>query len=87
MRSAIAEACFEHYGMKLLPEDVNDCDGCRVGKRLFSGCSACEIRKCAVERKVESCAYCGDFECEKLQKHLKIDPDARGRLEKLRSIS
>ncbi len=47
-----------------------DCDGCTpVAGRLFSGCSNCEIRTCAIGKKLKSCAFCSDFACEKLEKH------------------
>jgi len=86
MRITIARICRERYGMKLQPEEVTDCDGCRsVTGRLFASCSACEIRKCAQEKKLESCAYCYLFACEKLQKLFTEDHDARARLEILRS--
>jgi len=47
-------------------------DGCRTeGERLFSGCRQCPIRACARQRKVESCAFCGEYGCERLIKFLK----------------
>ena len=86
MRTSIAKFCSEQYGMNLSPEDVNDCDGCRANTgRLFSGCLYCEIRACAMNRKLETCAYCDDYICEKLQKHFKIESSAQTRLQELRS--
>jgi hypothetical protein len=83
MRESIAEQCFSKYGMKLEPEDIGDCDGCMANAgRIFSGCLSCEIRKCAGERKVESCAYCDDYICKKLNEHFLSEPDAQKRLEK-----
>jgi hypothetical protein len=85
MRIDIARICTEQYGMNLRPEDVSDCDGCRsFSGRLFSGCLDCEIRKCAIDRKLTSCAYCVDFTCPTLGRHFQLDPDARIRLEAAR---
>jgi len=85
MRESIAEQCSKLYGMHLQPGDVNDCDGCTTGTgRLFSGCLNCEIRKCASQKSIESCAYCSDYACEKLKQHFELDPGAQIRLEKIR---
>ena len=86
MRISIAQICSEQYGMNLLPEEVNDCDGCRSNtERLFSGCLRCDIRSCAMDRKLENCAYCGKYVCSKLQSHFITDPSAQKRLEAIRS--
>jgi hypothetical protein len=51
------------------PDDIN-CYGCLViGKRLYQFCSTCEIRACGIKKKVENCAYCDEYPCEKLNKH------------------
>jgi hypothetical protein len=87
MRVSIAHQCLEHYGINLSPEDVSDCDGCRSGTgRLFSGCARCEIRSCAINRNLESCAFCDDYGCEKLRHHFETDPTAEMRLKELRKM-
>jgi hypothetical protein len=85
MRVSIAHECFEHYGMRMLPEEVNDCDGCRANTgRLFSSCRNCAIRKCASAKELESCAYCDEYACDKLGEMFRLDPEAKSRLEKIR---
>ncbi len=87
MRVSIAEQCFEEYGMKLKPGDITDCDGCQADNgRVFSGCLNCEIRKCAMMKKIDSCAYCDDYPCEILSNNFSHDPDARKRLESIRRL-
>ena len=51
----------------LRPEDV-DCDGCTIGKRLYSFCAVCDVRKCGLDRNIENCSQCSEFPCEKLEK-------------------
>jgi hypothetical protein len=86
MRIAIARECSVHYGMNLQPEEVNDCDGCRADTgRLFSSCRNCAIRKCATARELQSCAYCDEYACDKLEEMFRSDPEAKSRLEKIRS--
>jgi hypothetical protein len=75
MRVSIARLCYEQYGMKLKPEDITDCDGCR----------SCEIRKCASQRNIENCAYCPEYLCDKLKEFLSHEPDAQNRLEEIRN--
>jgi hypothetical protein len=88
MTTGIAQICREKYGLNLQPQDVKDCDGCRSATgRLFSGCANCEIRKCALDRKVSSCAFCDDYACPQLLKHFETDPHARIRLEQIRKVS
>lgn len=60
-----------------------DCDGClSAGPRLFKFCSDCEVRTCALARKVETCAHCADFACSKLEKMWEMtnSTEARERL-------
>jgi len=86
MRTEIARVCTEQYAMDIRVQDVTDCDGCSATTgRLFSGCAKCEIRGCAIERNVASCAFCDEFACEKLRKHFESDPSARTRLETMRA--
>ena len=85
MRIEIAGVCNEKYGMSLSPDDVTDCDGCRADTgRIFSGCLTCEIRKCARQKDLESCAACSEYPCEILEKTFQEDPAAQGRLEAIR---
>jgi hypothetical protein len=74
----------DQYPMEV--EDIN-CDGCLgVGKRLIKFCNECEVRACGSEKKVENCAYCKDFACDKLERlwGMISSKDAKGRLEGIR---
>lgn len=85
MRAEIARICNEQYKVKLSPEDVNDCDGCKANKRLFSGSAKCEILECAKEKKLQNCARCSDYACEKLMTFFTTDPQAKIILDVIRS--
>jgi hypothetical protein len=85
MREQIAQELAKIYGTTPKPWIITDCDGCKVNNgRLFTGCADCEIRKCAMLRKLINCAYCGDYACDKLKKHFAIDPGAQNKLEEIR---
>jgi hypothetical protein len=86
MRISIAGILAERYGMKLKPQEITDCDGCRTDTdRIFTACRNCYIRNCARERKLDSCACCADYACDHLLKIFRDEPEAQSRLEKLRS--
>ena len=45
-----------------MPAEEIVCDGCKSDRALFS----CEAKKCAIERRLPTCAHCGDFtSCDK----------------------
>ena len=72
------------YGHDIKPEDIN-CYGClSVDKKLLGYCGICEIRKCGIEKKVETCAHCPDYACEKLSKFFEAAPEAKKNLEEER---
>jgi hypothetical protein len=85
LRIEIAEELARIYKTVPKPWIISDCDGCKAtGGRLFTGCTDCEIRKCAIVKQVINCAYCGEYACDKLKRHFAIDPDAQARLEEIR---
>jgi hypothetical protein len=86
MRAEIARLCMEQYGMNFQTIDITDCDGCRTDGRLFSGCTECVLRKCAMGRELASCAFCDEYICENLQKHFEMDSAVRTRLDELRAV-
>ena len=58
------------------------CDGCTSTERLGGYCQACPVRACAVEKGVENCAHCADYEtCETLQGFIVNIPAAKANLE------
>ena len=86
MRVGIARQIKEHYGQECKPEDVTDCDGCRSeGDRLLAGSKNCQIRKCASQKGVENCAHCDEYACEKLKEFFATEPDAKKRLDEIKS--
>ncbi|MBN1414501.1 MAG: DUF3795 domain-containing protein [Bacteroidales bacterium] len=88
LRTEIASVCNEKYGMNLKPIDVTDCDGCLADTgRIFSGCLNCEIRKCATERRLKSCADCDMYPCSRLDTIFRDDPQIQIRLENIRNRS
>jgi hypothetical protein len=84
LRAETARKWSEAFKSDIKAADI-DCDGCPTdSKRLFSYCSICEIRKCAREKKLATCAPCPQYSCQKLDTFLAQVPEARATLEKLR---
>jgi len=85
MRVDIAQQIKQLYNEQCKPEDVTDCDGCKAETGiLFSGCSKCQIRKCARERDFENCAHCDEYICEKLEEFFTKDTTSRERLDEIK---
>ena len=60
-----------------------ECDGCRGGGRLASFVEHCEIRRCALEREVETCGHCGMYPCTLLAETFRRSPQAKAVLDEI----
>jgi hypothetical protein len=86
MKVEIAQQSNKLYDTKYKPEDICNCDGCTTKQgRLFEGCRRCEIRKCAISKTVENCAYCETYPCEKLEIIFKVEQTAKKRLDEIKN--
>ena len=66
----------------VMAEDIN-CEGCQPGSDvLFIFCRECEIRLCGINRKVQTCASCSGFPCERIER---APVEVRARLMKMRA--
>lgn len=84
-RKRVAEMWTKEYGAEIKPEDIN-CVGCTVsGGKHFSYCGKCEIRTCGMEKKAENCAHCAEYACEKLGKFFEMVPQAKAKLDEVKS--
>jgi len=82
-KKRIAKHWSDQGEFKFEPKDV-DCRGCKSD--LISGfCrKLCQIRPCAMEKKVKTCAHCDDYLCEHLKEYLSTDPIATKNLQEIR---
>jgi hypothetical protein len=84
MRRAVAEEWSKLYGHPFRPEDVN-CLGCAPGGGPhLAYCGVCDIRKCAIRKKVQNCARCDEYACAPLKKFHEKAPEPGERLEQIR---
>ena len=54
------------------------CLGCQPADQLFLArfCAKCEIRACAIEKKIQNCAACDEFEnCSKLHDFINAESE------------
>jgi hypothetical protein len=82
--AAVAEKWTKEYNAPGLTADNVQCDGCMLEGRKIGHCSECQIRLCALERGLATCAVCPDYACEKLQGFLAVVPQAKANLEAIR---
>ena len=65
--------------------DEIQCAGCKSVKLQWKWCRQCQVRACAAERGVSTCAACADYACDKLGTFFRMAGEkARARLEALR---
>lgn len=80
-RQAVADKWNSEFGGSNTVDDI-DCVGCTHEGKHSSYCDGlCEIRKCGVEKAVQTCAECAYYGCEKLAGFLANVPDAKANLE------
>ena len=63
VRQKMVDGWRKYLGHEHYTAEIVRCDGCRSKGRVAD--QACQARPCAMERQVESCAYCDDFVCRK----------------------
>jgi len=84
-RAEVARKWSEMFGANCEPEDCI-CEGCMQDGLLSTAhATSCEIRLCASEQEVPTCAHCEDYICERLQHFLDFVPDVKETLDKIRA--
>lgn len=72
----------EYYGVEFKLEEITECDGCMSDTgRLYFRCKDCQIRNCAKDKDLSSCACCDEYPCDKLAGIFKADTEAKSRLD------
>ena len=85
LRVKTAHTWTAELGLELKPEEMY-CDGCLADTgRIFKFCRVCDVRTCASEKTLATCAPCDEFGCSKVQAIWKIAPGAQRLLEKMRA--
>jgi hypothetical protein len=85
LRAKTATEWSAQFHAEIKAADIR-CSGCSspTGPR-FHHCSECEMRNCAIKRKLESCALCDEYPCDKLAGLHQAVPDARKNLDAIRA--
>ncbi|UCD17204.1 MAG: DUF3795 domain-containing protein [Candidatus Zixiibacteriota bacterium] len=65
VRQKLVDGWRKIFGHQNYTAENVKCDGCRNNGRLAD--KGCKARPCAIERKVDSCAYCNDFICDRIR--------------------
>jgi hypothetical protein len=76
LRETTAKQWSKTYNATILPEAVN-CVGCQESSGvLFHHCTVCEIRICAREKEVRTCADCEQYKCARIKEFFRWVPEA-----------
>lgn len=62
-RQVLSDGWFKYFGFRI-PSEAIECDGCMSeNPKLID--QSCPVRPCAIERGLDNCGICGDFDCAK----------------------
>ncbi len=85
LREKVAKQWAALYNAPITPEHIN-CTGClSSGVKTYYAEQMCTIRRCAIEKGLDTCAQCGDYACDPLREVFKFAPEAEHTLESLRT--
>jgi Protein of unknown function (DUF3795) len=63
------------------------CEGCLATEGpQCTYCSECPIRACAIDRGLQSCAHCDDYDCDTIAQFLSHTPGVGEALDKMRAM-
>ncbi|MDR0778792.1 MAG: DUF3795 domain-containing protein [Methanomassiliicoccaceae archaeon] len=80
LRERTAAEWTKLYNFNFTPEMIN-CTSCTGSGVKCGYCSQCEVRKCAVEKKVRNCGACSEFKtCKTINGFLEMAPDLKKNL-------
>ena len=75
----------EQFNAPEITATAIQCDGCLSTTGRLSGyCTTCQIRACATEMEVATCAHCSEYSCDVLKNFLTHAPEAQKTLEEIR---
>lgn len=83
-RQKLADEYFSQSGETVDPQVVS-CNGCLGEGTPLHYCSICEIRACARDRGLQTCAECADFPCPKGQHIWQTNSHSLANLQQLRN--
>jgi hypothetical protein len=63
-KQRLSDGWFKYFGFRVPPEDLH-CAGCRNDGKILD--TECTVRPCAREKKVDHCAHCDNFICDRLK--------------------
>jgi hypothetical protein len=84
-RREVAELWSKEYKSDIKPEDIHCLSCLTESDNVFGYTRICKIRKCGKEKGVDNCAFCEEYACERLNEFFKMVPDAKTRLDEIRS--
>lgn len=88
-RKEVAEMLYKAHNVTLEPDQIN-CTGCyratMEGTAIMAHCETCNIRPCAKEKNVTTCANCTEYACTKLTEKWAKIPNGQQAKENLYAI-
>ena len=77
-RQILSDGWFKYFGFRLPPEEIC-CDGCLADEPHLID-SGCPVRPCVLENRLDNCAQCEEYVCERLVERLVTRDEIEHRL-------
>lgn len=86
LRKKVAAEICQQLNIDVTPEQVG-CLGCWGEIHTqWAASLGCQVRRCAEQRGLLSCALCDEFPCEELDRQIGQDSQSRGNLYRIREV-
>ncbi len=69
-RAILSDGWHEYFGFRIPPEGIR-CDGC-LGDHPHLIDTECPVRPCVIEKRLDHCAACPAYGCEKLRERFVV---------------
>jgi len=78
IQQKLSDGWFKYFGFRIEPGSII-CDGCMEDHpRLID--QSCPVRPCVIAKKLENCALCEEYICEKLKERIVSYEDVKQRV-------
>ena len=69
-KQKLSDGYFKYFNSQISPEEIKSCKGC-----IDEGEKDCPVRSCVFDKRIDNCAQCPAFGCDKLKTKMNVVED------------
>jgi len=69
-KQKLSDGYLKYFNSQISPEEIKSCTGC-----FDEGEKDCLVRSCVFKKRIDNCAQCPDFGCDKLKTKMNVIED------------